>query len=262
MASLETPSRSRADSRCRTRLTTLRLVSRSVLLLRDRGADPGSWRALSSGSPSRRDWSTDGWRAPGARLGLRRAARPRDRCASSSRSVSRRSHATGCVPSGCRRSSSRRSCSTFSIRACSRDEPCGASALGRWNGILYFVPLGIVVTREAAGLAVPGDSVVTAIAWVLVATTVLSIADRASTLIRLRRRRGNARDPAARPGDRELRGSESHDLRCVRRPRGARRSVPGARTGRGQRWIGRGHAGVTERRLRLHGPRCRPATRG
>ncbi|MEZ4282549.1 MAG: CDP-alcohol phosphatidyltransferase family protein [Myxococcota bacterium] len=78
-------------------------------------------------------------------------------------------------------------------------EPLRASGLGRWNGILYFVPLGIVTTREAAGLALPGDAVVTAIAWALVATTALSIADRAGALMKLRGRVRNARDAGASP---------------------------------------------------------------
>jgi phosphatidylglycerophosphate synthase len=76
-------------------------------------------------------------------------------------------------------------------------EPLRASALGRWNGVLYFVPLGIVVTREAAGLAAPSDRVVAILAWGLVFSTVLSIADRGLTLLRLRRRGGPARDPGA-----------------------------------------------------------------
>lgn len=76
-------------------------------------------------------------------------------------------------------------------------EPLRASGLGRWNGVLYFVPLGIVTTREAAGLALPGDGVVMLIAWALVATTALSIADRAMTLLRLPRRRRPQDDPAA-----------------------------------------------------------------
>jgi phosphatidylglycerophosphate synthase len=76
-------------------------------------------------------------------------------------------------------------------------EPLRASALGRWNGIFYFVPLGIVATREAAGLAAPSDRVVAILAWGLVFSTVLSIADRGLTLLRLRRRGGPARDPGA-----------------------------------------------------------------
>lgn len=76
-------------------------------------------------------------------------------------------------------------------------EPLRASGLGRWNGMLYFVPLGIVTTREAAGLVLPGDGLVTGIAWALVATTALSIADRATTLWRLPRRRRPEDDPAS-----------------------------------------------------------------
>lgn len=65
--------------------------------------------------------------------------------------------------------------------------PLRASRLGRWNGVLYFVPVGIVVTREALGLAAPGDRVVAALAWALVASTLLSMGDR---LLALRRPRG------------------------------------------------------------------------
>jgi phosphatidylglycerophosphate synthase len=51
------------------------------------------------------------------------------------------------------------------------------SALGRWNGILYFVPLGgaILVELGLDFLAEPTRWV----AWALVASTVASIADRA-----------------------------------------------------------------------------------
>ncbi|MFO0689362.1 MAG: CDP-alcohol phosphatidyltransferase family protein [Myxococcota bacterium] len=71
-------------------------------------------------------------------------------------------------------------------------EPLRASGLGRWNGVLYFVPLGLVATREATGLAGPSDAIVSGLAWALVASTGLSITDRALTLLRLRHR-------AARP---------------------------------------------------------------
>lgn len=73
-------------------------------------------------------------------------------------------------------------------------EPLRASALGRWNGVLYFVPLGIVATREAAALAAPSDRVVAVLAWALVVSTALSIADRGLTLLRLHRRGGPARN--------------------------------------------------------------------
>lgn len=51
------------------------------------------------------------------------------------------------------------------------------SALGRWNGILYFVPLGgaILVELGLEFLAAPTGWV----AWALVASTLTSIADRA-----------------------------------------------------------------------------------
>jgi phosphatidylglycerophosphate synthase len=77
-------------------------------------------------------------------------------------------------------------------------EPLRASALGRWNGVLYFVPLGIVVTREAAGLGSPSDLVVAGLAWALVVSTALSIADRGLTLLRIRRRGGSRRIPTER----------------------------------------------------------------
>lgn len=64
--------------------------------------------------------------------------------------------------------------------------PLRASRLGRWNGVLYFVPLGIVVTREAFGLAQPADGLVAALAWGLVLSTGISIADRGLTLLQLR----------------------------------------------------------------------------
>jgi phosphatidylglycerophosphate synthase len=65
--------------------------------------------------------------------------------------------------------------------------PLRASAVGRWNGVCYFVPVGVVVTREALGLSQPSDFLVAGLAWILVATTLLSIADRALSLIALRR---------------------------------------------------------------------------
>ena len=55
-----------------------------------------------------------------------------------------------------------------------------ASGLGRANGIAYFVLLGIPLVRDALGLAAPGDGLVRALGWALVATTVASIADRAT----------------------------------------------------------------------------------
>jgi phosphatidylglycerophosphate synthase len=57
-----------------------------------------------------------------------------------------------------------------------------ASALGRWNGILYFVPPGVVVTREALGLHLPPDELVLVLGWALALSTCFSIGDRLWTL--------------------------------------------------------------------------------
>ena len=61
------------------------------------------------------------------------------------------------------------------------------SSLGRWNGILYFAPLvGEVLVRTgilaALGLGALGPLVLW-IAWALVASTLVSIGDRALALI-------------------------------------------------------------------------------
>ena len=66
-----------------------------------------------------------------------------------------------------------------------------ASPLGRWNGIAYFVVVGIPVVRDALGLAWPGTPLVRALGWLLVASTLVSMADRARALwAALRSRRG------------------------------------------------------------------------
>lgn len=67
-------------------------------------------------------------------------------------------------------------------------QPLRTSSLGRWNGILYFVPVGIVVTREGLRLDFLSTVSVRLLAWVLVVSTVVSMADRAATLTNTRRR--------------------------------------------------------------------------
>ncbi|MGH0035968.1 MAG: CDP-alcohol phosphatidyltransferase family protein [Myxococcota bacterium] len=62
--------------------------------------------------------------------------------------------------------------------------PLRASFLGRWNGIAYFVVLGIPVVRDGLGLGWPGGALVAAIGWALVATTAVSMADRGLALAR------------------------------------------------------------------------------
>jgi phosphatidylglycerophosphate synthase len=64
-----------------------------------------------------------------------------------------------------------------------------ASALGRWNGIAYYVIVAVPVVRDALGLAWPGRALVTALGWGLVASTVVSMADR--LIARLRTARGS-----------------------------------------------------------------------
>jgi len=61
------------------------------------------------------------------------------------------------------------------------------SALGRWNGVLYFVPLGGVCLSDlgVTGLGPPTR----AFAWLLVASTAGSIADRALAALASRRAR-------------------------------------------------------------------------
>jgi cardiolipin synthase len=59
-----------------------------------------------------------------------------------------------------------------------------ASALGRANGLAYFVLLGIPLVRDALGLGVPGAGPVRALGWALAAATLLSMADRAAALLR------------------------------------------------------------------------------
>ena len=63
------------------------------------------------------------------------------------------------------------------------------SRIGRSNGVAYYVAAGIPVVRDAIGLGWPDAAIVHAIAWVLVATTLLSMSERAFVLARIRSRR-------------------------------------------------------------------------
>lgn len=56
--------------------------------------------------------------------------------------------------------------------------PLRTSALGRWNGVAYFVLLGIPVVRDGLGIGWPPDTLVRALGWTLVATTCASMFDR------------------------------------------------------------------------------------
>jgi len=61
-----------------------------------------------------------------------------------------------------------------------------ASALGRWNGIAYYVIVAVPVVRDALGLRWPGAGLVQALGWGLVASTLLSISDRLRLCARAR----------------------------------------------------------------------------
>jgi phosphatidylglycerophosphate synthase len=57
--------------------------------------------------------------------------------------------------------------------------PLRASFLGRWNGIFYFALIGVPVVRDGLGLPWPSRGLVLALGWLLVASTVVSMGDRA-----------------------------------------------------------------------------------
>jgi phosphatidylglycerophosphate synthase len=57
--------------------------------------------------------------------------------------------------------------------------PLRASRLGRWNGIAYYVIVAVPIVRDALGLGWPGPRLVVALGWVLVVSTLVSMADRA-----------------------------------------------------------------------------------
>ncbi|MCP4004334.1 MAG: CDP-alcohol phosphatidyltransferase family protein [bacterium] len=66
------------------------------------------------------------------------------------------------------------------------------SQLGRWNGVLYFVPIGGIIL-----FGMGNDYLLAPTIWVarlLVITTVLSIVDRAVALLKSRRKARDSRD--------------------------------------------------------------------
>ncbi len=60
------------------------------------------------------------------------------------------------------------------------------SRLGRWNGIAYYVIAAIPITRDALALSWPGAVLVTALAWGLSASTLVSMLDRLRLLVAAR----------------------------------------------------------------------------
>jgi phosphatidylglycerophosphate synthase len=64
--------------------------------------------------------------------------------------------------------------------------PLRASALGRWNGIAYYVLVAVPIYRDVLGLSWPAHGWVLAAGWALMASTLVSMCDR---LLALRRPR-------------------------------------------------------------------------
>ena len=61
--------------------------------------------------------------------------------------------------------------------------PLRTSPLGRYNGIAYFVLLGVPVVRDALSLPGPTAPWVQALGWLLALTTALSMLDRGHALL-------------------------------------------------------------------------------
>lgn len=56
--------------------------------------------------------------------------------------------------------------------------PLRASSLGRWNGIAYYVVVAVPLVRDTLGLGFPSPALLMGLGWVLVVSTLASMADR------------------------------------------------------------------------------------
>lgn len=65
-------------------------------------------------------------------------------------------------------------------------KPLRASKLGRYNGIFYFVVAGFPILQPVVGLEVLTRDQIIWFSWIMVATTITSMADRAYALYRTR----------------------------------------------------------------------------
>ncbi len=66
--------------------------------------------------------------------------------------------------------------------------PLRASSLGRYNGIAYFVLAAVPTVQSGLGLTILPENLFQIVGWVLVATTIASMIDRAIVLLRTRQR--------------------------------------------------------------------------
>ena len=57
-----------------------------------------------------------------------------------------------------------------------------ASGLGHWNGIAYYVAVATPIIRDTLGFTWPAPALVMALGWLLVASTLLSMASRLRVL--------------------------------------------------------------------------------
>jgi phosphatidylglycerophosphate synthase len=62
------------------------------------------------------------------------------------------------------------------------------SRLGRWNGIAYYVIAAIPLVRDALALGWPGPPLLLALAYALIASTIVSMLDRLRLLVARRAR--------------------------------------------------------------------------
>ena len=70
-----------------------------------------------------------------------------------------------------------------------KGQPLRTSYLGRFNGISYYVLAGYIILQTATGLSILSPDWLFGIGTLLCVSTVVSMADRAQTLYRVRRRK-------------------------------------------------------------------------
>lgn len=66
--------------------------------------------------------------------------------------------------------------------------PLRASVLGRWNGIGYYVIVGTTTIKHALDVTLPTSQLISIAAWLLVTSTLISMADRAFALWRIKKK--------------------------------------------------------------------------